>query len=58
MGGGGLYDNEGYLIGINTWTQDKRVSEGLNFAIALEALAVAPPPMLSLKAGSEDSDQP
>jgi S1-C subfamily serine protease len=56
--GGGLYDNDGYLIGINTWTQDKRVSEGLSFAIALEALSAVPPPMLSLKAGSEDSDQP
>ena len=26
--GGGLYDHEGYLLGINTWTADKRVSEG------------------------------
>jgi hypothetical protein len=41
--GGGLYDREGYLIGINTWTKDKSVSEGLNFSIALDAfLDVAP----------------
>ena len=32
--GGGLYDHEGYLLGINTWTADKSVSEGIGFAIA------------------------
>ena len=37
--GGGLYDKDGFLIGINTWAQDKRVSEGLNFAISADALA-------------------
>jgi 2-alkenal reductase len=52
--GGGLYDKDGYLIGINTWTQDKRVSEGLNFAIALDALSAVPPPGLDLQAGSGD----
>ncbi len=36
--GGGLYDAEGTLLGINTWAGDKRVSEGLGFAIALESL--------------------
>jgi hypothetical protein len=41
--GGGLYDREGYLIGINTWTEDKRVSEGLNFAIALDVLTTLAP---------------
>ena len=35
--GGGLYDKSGQLIGINTWTNDKRFSEGLGFAIALDA---------------------
>jgi S1-C subfamily serine protease len=35
--GGGLYDRDGELVGIVTWSQDKRVSEGLNFAIALES---------------------
>jgi S1-C subfamily serine protease len=30
--GGGLYGLDGALIGINTWTQDKSVAEGLNFA--------------------------
>lgn len=34
--GGGLYDQQGRLIGINTATVDKRVGEGLSFAIALE----------------------
>jgi S1-C subfamily serine protease len=51
--GGGLYDKGGYLIGINTWTEDKRVSEGLNFAITLDTLQNLHPPGLDLKAGSE-----
>jgi len=33
--GGGLYDAEGRLIGINTATIDKRVADGLSFAIAI-----------------------
>ena len=36
--GGGLYDQKGDLVGIVTWSQDKRVSEGLNFAIAMESV--------------------
>lgn len=36
--GGGLYDNQGDLIGINTWTQDKRVADGLGFAIDFQTL--------------------
>ena len=44
--GGGLYDHDGYLIGINTWTADKSVSEGIGFAIALDSLLdLAPPPL-------------
>jgi hypothetical protein len=46
--GGGLYDEEGYLLGINTWARDKRISEGLNFAISLDALKILAPPGLSL----------
>ncbi|MDR3633804.1 MAG: trypsin-like peptidase domain-containing protein [Isosphaeraceae bacterium] len=48
--GGGLYDKDGYLLGINTWTTDKRIGEGISFAIALDSLLdlsppdVAPPP--------------
>jgi serine protease Do len=36
--GGGLYDKEGYLLGINTLTADKSIAEGLSFAIALDTL--------------------
>jgi S1-C subfamily serine protease len=36
--GGGLYSHDGLLIGINTWTQDKRFSEGLGFSIAIPTL--------------------
>jgi S1-C subfamily serine protease len=42
--GGGLYDRDGFLIGINTWTQDKRVSEGLGFSISLQTLVDVLPP--------------
>ncbi len=42
--GGGLYDKSGVLIGINTWTNDKRFSEGLGFAIALDTLLELDPP--------------
>ena len=42
--GGGLYDKSGLLIGINTWVHDKRVSEGLGFAIALDSLLELDPP--------------
>jgi S1-C subfamily serine protease len=56
--GGGLYDHEGYLIGINTWSQDKRVSEGLNFAISLEVLASLSPPGVDLEAGADGPDEP
>jgi hypothetical protein len=56
--GGGLYDREGYLVGINTLTQDKRVSEGLNFAISLDTLRAVPPPGLDLEAGSPEPTEP
>jgi S1-C subfamily serine protease len=43
---GGLFDSEGHLLGINTWSNDKRVSEGISFAIALETLLDLNPPGL------------
>ncbi len=36
--GGGLYSMNGILMGINTWTQDKAVAEGLNFATTTTSL--------------------
>lgn len=35
--GGGLYTRSGRLVGINTMTTDKRIGEGLGFAIAMES---------------------
>lgn len=35
--GGGLYSNDGTLIGIVTWTKDKSQAEGIGFAIAYES---------------------
>ncbi|HNW33847.1 MAG TPA: trypsin-like peptidase domain-containing protein [Candidatus Ozemobacteraceae bacterium] len=34
--GGGLYDPEGFLVGVNTWIYAKTVSEGLNFSLAID----------------------
>jgi S1-C subfamily serine protease len=36
--GGGLYSLAGLLIGVNTWTADKTLSEGLGFSISMETL--------------------
>lgn len=36
--GGGLYDIDGYLVGINTWIYEKSATEGLNFAISFDEL--------------------
>lgn len=49
--GGGLYDAQGRLVGITTWTQDKRVAEGLSFAISFETLLELDPEILKLGAG-------
>ena len=45
--GGGLFTNDGFLVGINTWTNDKKISEGLGFAISLATLLELNPPGLS-----------
>ena len=56
--GGGLYDNDGHLIGINTWTQDKRVAEGLNFAVAFQALLTLVPAPFQLPDEQSAETQP
>jgi S1-C subfamily serine protease len=54
--GGGLYDRDGYCLGINTWTADKSVSEGLGFAIALDTLFdLAPPPLAAIDEKAKDA---
>ena len=45
--GGGLYDERGALIGINTMTMDKHRAEGIGFAIAIADLVI----LLEEKAG-------
>lgn len=47
--GGGLYDANGKLIGINTMTGDKRVAEGLGFAISFPTLLELLPEKFSLR---------
>ncbi len=44
--GGGLYDKSGKLIGINTWIDANRASQGLGFSIALRSLLDLSPPGL------------
>jgi hypothetical protein len=56
--GGGLYDKAGNLIGINTWTADKRFGEGLSFAIAFEILGDLDPPPLRTPAGPGKAESP
>jgi hypothetical protein len=46
--GGGLYDEAGQLLGIVTYTQDKRFAEGLGFAISLQHLRELAPPEYGL----------
>ncbi|QEH34196.1 Serine protease Do-like HtrA [Aquisphaera giovannonii] len=53
--GGGLYDRDGYLLGINTWTSDKRISEGIGFAIAFDSLLALDPPFLEKEAGKAEA---
>jgi len=48
--GGGLYTDAGRLIGINTWTNDKRVAEGLGFAISFNTLLDLAPAQFELPA--------
>jgi hypothetical protein len=56
--GGGLYDKSGTLIGINTWTNDTRFSEGLGFAIALDSLLELDPPGVHAAAESPSATRP
>jgi S1-C subfamily serine protease len=46
--GGGLYDAKGNLLGINTWTSDRRISEGISFAISFESLLALHPADLEI----------
>ncbi|MBN1901211.1 trypsin-like peptidase domain-containing protein [Candidatus Sumerlaeota bacterium] len=36
--GGGLYNRNAELLGVNTWTQDKSVAEGISFSIATASI--------------------
>jgi serine protease Do len=51
--GGGLYDKDGILIGINTLASDKRFAEGINFAITFESFLDFHPPFLQPAADAE-----
>jgi S1-C subfamily serine protease len=51
--GGGLYDHDGKLIGITTWSSDKRVAEGISFAIALTTLRALNPACLTSSASKK-----
>jgi hypothetical protein len=55
--GGGLYNNDGELIGINTLTSDKRIAEGLSFSIALPALLELAPDRFDLQDANVKDDE-
>lgn len=56
--GGGLYDHDGRLIGINTWTKDKRFAEGLSFSIAFHTLLPLLPNEYKLPDHQVETDLP
>jgi S1-C subfamily serine protease len=56
--GGGLYNKDGRLIAINTWTNDKRAAEGISFSIAFETLLKLNPPPLQTAADSKRKEGP
>ena len=56
--GGGLYDSDGHLLGINTWTKDKRMAEGLSFSIAFHTLLPLLPASFQLPASQLENDVP
>jgi serine protease Do len=56
--GGGLYDSQGHLLGINTWTKDKRFAEGLSFSIAFHTLLPLLPAHFQLPASQTEADVP
>ena len=56
--GGGLYDQDGNLIGINTWTKDKRVAEGLGFAISFQTFLELVPGRFSIPRQQAPDDDP
>ncbi len=56
--GGGLYDAKGRLIGINTATIDKRVGEGLSFAISFETFVSFDVPFLRRELGNPPLNAP
>lgn len=56
--GGGLYDKDGHLLGINTWTKDKRVAEGLSFSISFHTLLPLLPANFQLPASQLETDVP
>lgn len=55
--GGGLYDAAGRLVGINSMTGDKRVAEGIGFAISLQTLLDLVPERLRLPRKNPVSDK-
>jgi len=56
--GGGLYDHDGRLVGINTWTKDKRFAEGLSFSIAFHTLLPLLPAEYHLPAEQLENETP
>ncbi len=52
--GGGLYNQQGMLVGINTWTNDS-FSEGLSFMIFPKSLLGLDPPFVPEKSPPKEA---
>ena len=53
--GGGLYDRDGYLIGIVGWKGQPRVSDAFSFAISLDSLGDLSVPGLERSGGGDET---
>lgn len=56
--GGGLYDSLGHLVGMNTWTKDKRFAEGLSFSISFHSLLPLLPASYRLPESQSEANNP
>lgn len=55
--GGGLYDSQGHLVGINSMTAEKRIAEGLGFAIDFSTLVDLIPERFDITSQNIVTDQ-
>lgn len=55
--GGALYNERGYLVGMNTWKISQTIGEGLGFAISVSSLIAERGDLLQVKKYKEDPEK-